>query len=237
MNKYIVAIGGGEIGQLKTLKIDKKIVSLTKKKNPNLLFIPTASDDSQSYIETVEKIYKKKLGCNTDTLLLINEKPTKSEIEKKIFSADIIYVGGGNTLKMMKLWRRLGIDKMLISAYNKGTILCGISAGAICWFQYGHSDSMSFYNPNSWDYVRVKGTGILKGTMCPHFNGQTRGIKRKQSFSKMMQRKGGLGIAIDNCAAIIFCNESLKIINSKKDAKAYTLSKKSKKIITTPIPS
>jgi dipeptidase E len=235
MNKHIVAIGGGEIRQLKTLAIDKKIVSLSGKKHPRLLFIPTASSDSKNYVQAIEKVYGKKLGCKTDSLLLLREKPNKKEIEGKILSADIIYIGGGNTLKMMKLWRLLGVNKLLKSAYNNGTILCGISAGAICWFEYGHSDSMSFYNPNDWNYIRVKGLGLLKGLLCPHFDGQTRGTKRKKSFSQMIKKMGGLGIAIDNQAAIIFCNDSFRVIHSKKDSKAYKLFKKDEKIISIQI--
>lgn len=235
MNKYIVAIGGGKIRQLKTLAIDKEIVSLTGKTHPRLLFIPTASSDSKNYVQAVEKVYCKKLGCKTDSLLLLREKPSKKEIEENILSADIIYVGGGNTLKMMKLWRLLGVDKLLKSAYNNGTVLCGISAGAICWFEYGHSDSMSFHYPDNWDYIRVKGTGLLKGLLCPHYDGQTRSIKRKKSFSRMIEKVGGLGIAIDNHAAIIFHNDSFRIINSKKDSKAHKLFKKDGKIISIPI--
>lgn len=235
LKKYIIAIGGGEIHQLKTLAIDKTIVGLTNKKHPRLLFIPTASSDSENYVQAIEKVYGKKLDCKVESLLLLREKPSKKEIKEKILSADIIYVGGGNTLKMMRLWRRLGVDKLLKSAYNKGTVLCGISAGAICWFEYGHSDSMSFYHPDDWNYIRVKGMGLLKNLMCPHFDGQTRGIKRKKSFSQMIQKVGGLGIAVDNHAAIIFRNDSYKVINSKKESKAYKLFKRGGKVVSVPI--
>ncbi len=235
MNKYIVAIGGGEIRQLKTLAIDKEIVSLTGKKHPQLLFIPTANSDSENYMQAIEKIYGKKLGCKIDNLLLLRKKPSGKEIKEKILSADIIYVGGGNTLKMMNLWRRHGVDKLLKTAYDNGRVLCGISAGAICWFEYGHSDSMSFYNSDNWDYIRVKGMGLLKGLLCPHFDGQTRGIKRKKSLSQMIEKVGGLGIAIENHAAIIFRNDSFRVINSKKDSKAHKIFKKNGKITSIPI--
>jgi dipeptidase E len=232
---HLIAIGGGDIRQLKTLAIDKQIVALAKKKSPKLLFIPTASSDSETYVQAIEKVYGQKLGCKVESLLLLREKPSRQEIKDKILSADIIYVGGGNTLKMMKLWRKLGVDKLLKTAYNKGTILCGISAGAICWFDYGHSDSMSFYHPNDWDYIRVKGLGIIKGLACPHYDGETRGIKRKNSFSKMLYKFGGTGIAIDNHAAIIFTNNAFRIINSKKGAGAYKLTKHKGKTVITPM--
>lgn len=136
--KKLVAIGGGEIGQsgypVETTKIDKEIIRLTGKRNPRLLFIPTASSDSKSYFEAVKKHFGKRLGCKTDVLYLIKEKPTRKEIEEKILNSDMIYVGGGNTLKMMKVWRKTGVDKVLKQAYNKGVVLSGLSAGSICWF-------------------------------------------------------------------------------------------------------
>jgi len=105
--KKIIAIGGGEIGRpgypVETTKIDKEIINLTGKKNHRLLFVPTASADSELYFETVKKHFGKTLGCKTDVLYLINNDLSKKEIEQKIFGSDIIYVGGGNTLKMMKV--------------------------------------------------------------------------------------------------------------------------------------
>jgi dipeptidase E len=98
----IIAICGGEIGRpgtkVETNAIDKEIIKLSGKKNPLLLFIPTASSDSESYYEVVKKHFGKKLGCRTDVLYLIKDKNTKTEIRNKILSADIIYVGGGDTL-------------------------------------------------------------------------------------------------------------------------------------------
>lgn len=227
MKKYIVAIGGGEVGKLETLSIDKEIVGLSNKKNPRLLFIPTASSDSEIYIKKISDIYGERLGCKIDNLLLISNRPSKEEIEEKILASDIVYVGGGNTLKMMKLWRSLGVDKILKIAYKRGIILCGLSAGAICWFEYGHSDSMSFYNSESWDYIRVKSTALLRGTLCPHFNGQTNSILRKDSFIKMIKKFGGSGIGIDNHAAIVFRDDECKVIRSRNDSMVYKIFKKS----------
>jgi len=113
-------------------------------------------------------------------LFLIDAPPSAREIERKILSADIIYVGGGNTLYMMRVWRRLGVERLLRTAYEEGIVLAGISAGAICWFDSGHSDSMSFYNPRDWQYINVKGLGLIKGVHCPHYNSMTRGVARRR---------------------------------------------------------
>jgi len=173
----IVAIGGykrnrGEKGEPfdTPLKIDKQIVELTGKQQPKVLFIPTASSDDAGYVRAIHEVYGEKLGCTVDVLRLISEKPTHAEIATKIRWADIIYVGGGNTLMMMNLWRRLGVDKLLKEAYARGAVCCGVSAGSICWFEYGVSDSRQFKNKSSHEYIRVSGLGLLKGMHCPHYD-------------------------------------------------------------------
>ncbi len=158
------------------------------------------------------------------------------EIKKKILGADIIYVGGGNTLKMVKLWQRLGVDKLLKTAWQRGIVLCGISAGSICWFESGHSDSMSFYNKKKWKYINVSGLGFLKGIHCPHYNSKTLEVPRKKDFQKMIQKIGGMGIAIDNNCAIEFLDNKYRVINSKNYAKAFRVFKKNGKVISEIIP-
>lgn len=165
----IIAIGGGEIGRLgypiETEKIDREIIKLTGKKKPKLLFLPTASADSEGYFKTVKKYFGKKLGCYVNVLYLTKEKLSKKEIERKILISDIIYVGGGNTLYLMKIWRKLEVDKILEKAHKKGIVLSGLSAGAICWFKYGNSDSIKF---KKGQYIKVKGLGLIDALMCPH---------------------------------------------------------------------
>src|SRR3989344_476538 len=218
------------------LAIDKEIVRLSGKKRPKLLFLPTASSDSELYWFYVNKHFGKRLGCKTDVLYLIKEKSTMEEIKHKILSADIIYVGGGNTLKMMRLWRRLGVDKLLKQAWRNGTVLCGISAGSICWFESGHSDSMSFYSPKNWKYINVQGLGFIKGIHCPHYDSETLGVPRKNNFRDMIKKIGGMGIAIDNNCAIEFLDNQFRIITSKENAKAYRIFKQNGKLITRNIP-
>jgi dipeptidase E len=233
--KKIVAIGGGEIKYSETLAIDKEIIRLTQKKHPKLLFIPTASSDSEGYYKEIENYFGKKLGCKTDVLYLIKETPSPEEIRNKILDSDIIYVGGGNTLKMMKRWRRLGVDKILKTAWEKGIVLCGLSAGSICWFESGLSDSMSFYNPKKWKYINVRGLGFVKGIHCPHYNKEALGIPIKTHFSNMIQKIGGIGIAIDENCAIEFLGDKFRVIASKKSARAFKVYKKNGKVISQEI--
>ncbi len=230
--KKIIAIGGGEIAKKETLLIDKEIIRLSGKKHPTLLFIPTASSDAQDYWQWVQKYFGKQLGCKTEVLWLLKEHPSKQHIEKKMLSADIIYVGGGNTLKMMRRWRSLGIDKMLYHAWQKGIVLTGISAGSICWFESGHSDSMSFYNEKKWQYINVNGLGFIKGIHCPHYDSETLGVKRKKNFEAMIKKIGGFGIALDDGCALECIDDTYRILTSKKNAQGYKVYKKNGKVVS-----
>ncbi len=127
--KKIVAIGGGEIRTAGTLAIDLVIIRLSNKKNPSFLFIPTASSDNEAYWNHIDHYYGKKLGCKTEVLYLLKSRADINSSHQKILAADIIYVGGSNTLKMMNLWRKLGVDKWLKSAWERGVVCAGSARG------------------------------------------------------------------------------------------------------------
>ena len=213
----IVAIGGGDLSALATEPIDRAIIQLAPKRGgasrPNALFIPTASGDSTEYWEIFDQAYRTSYGCDSD----------------------VLYVGGGNTLKMMRRWRRLGVDEFLRRAHDRGAVLCGVSAGAICWFNSGHSDSMSFYRPDDWDYIAVTGMGLVKGLACPHYNGETAGIPRRQSFHDMVRKKGATGIAIDNDCALAIVDDGYKVLSASPEAGAYTLFIRNSEVVETRI--
>lgn len=220
--RKIIAIGGGEIGRKgvknETLAIDREILNLSGKKNPKLLFVPTASGDAAGYIESVQKYFGEKLGCKIDTLELIAKKYSKKELEDKIFKTDIVYVGGGNTLKMMKVWRKLGVDKILERATKRGIVMAGLSAGSICWFRFGNSDSARFGKNKAASMIKVRGLGIVPALHCPHYDIEK---GRNESLKEMMNKTSGVAIAIDNCAAIEIIGNEYRILKSKKAANAY----------------
>lgn len=227
--KKLVAIGGGEIKDLDTLPIDKEIVRLTGKSHPKALFIPTASNDAEGYWQTFQKIYGEKLGCKPEVLYLIKENPTKREIEEKIFGSDLIYVGGGNTLKMLKIWRKSGVDKLLKRAYERGIVMSGLSAGAICWFRYGCSDSRRFSNPKDNSFMKIKGLDFFNLTLSPH---HIREPQRDKGLIRLMQNTSGIAIALDDNCAIEIVGDNYKIISSRKRVgakKIYYLKGKSYK--------
>ncbi|KKQ32640.1 MAG: Peptidase E [candidate division TM6 bacterium GW2011_GWF2_37_49] len=215
----IVAIGGGEINKRETLAIDQEIIRLSGKKHPSVLFIPTASSDAKEYVDDFIDYYCKHLSCKVDVMKLIKQNISTEEIRDKILSSDIVYVDGGNTL-MMKLWRKLGVDKILEEAYEKNIVLCGISAGAICWFKFGNSDSRQFKNPAA-PLIRVSGLGLLDGLLCPHYHSKKYAKGRADSLKKMMKRTPGKALAIDDFCAIAFVDDSYNVLTSSPGAHAY----------------
>ena len=227
--RKIVAIGGGELKTLETADIDKRIIELTDKTHPKALFIPTASGDAEGYVETFEARYGQHFGCQTRTLKLIQNPPAFEEMSALVLDSDLIYVGGGNTYRMMKIWRRLGLDTVLAEAASRGIVLSGVSAGAICWFRYGHSDSRAFSSNVAWDYIRVSGLRFINAVYCPHYHHE----RREDSFAQMIATRGGIGIACDNNAAIEIVGDHYRVLASAPNAKAYKLFKRKGRAIIT----
>lgn len=224
----LVSIGGGSMAAGATLPIDREIVRAADAKRPSALFIPTASGDPADYCEGFAAIYGGKLGCRVETLLLYRDRPTKSAMQRRIREAELIYVGGGNTLRMMRFWRRLGVDRMLVQAWKRGAVLCGTSAGAICWLCWGNSDSRSFSGKPDWDYIRVRGLGLIDVAGCPHYHGET----REASFAAMIGRYGGPGIALNDHTALQVAGEDYRILTSNESGRAYHLDKRDGEVVT-----
>lgn len=171
----IVAIGGGDLRTRETLGLDRFIVGLAAGGSPAVLFVPTASEDAPEYIEQFTRVYENRLGCRVATLRLIESPPELSEMRALVDDADIIYVGGGNTKRMIARWRTSGFDDLLGRAHRDGKILCGLSAGAICWFDSGFSDSEKFSSPGSdWNYTETHGLSLVQGMFCPHLDSENR---------------------------------------------------------------
>lgn len=215
----IVSIGGGGLHPDGTDAIDREILRLSGKKKPRVLFVPTASEDSADYCERFEAVYGDALNCPTDQLLLYRNRPAQAGIKRKIETADVVYVGGGNTLRMMKFWRKLGIDEMLKRAWRRGAVMCGSSAGAICWLNWGCSDSRSFSGKPNWEYIRVHGLGFANIAGCPHYHGE----KRERAFEEMIRKTGDIAVALDDYAALAIVDDRWKILTSQPGAKAYRL--------------
>ncbi len=217
----IVAIGGGDIGRtgcpVETQEIDEQIIRLTGKSKPKVLFIPTASGDSEIYCQTFDEHFGGRLGCSTDILRLIGPKRADDhEAASRILESDAVYVGGGNTWRMMRIWHRHRVDEVLQEAARRGIVLSGLSAGAICWFRFGNSDSRRFKNPEA-PLIRVSGLNLISATLCPHHDVEA---DRQADLAQMMRRTPGVAIALDNCCAIEIQGDNYRILTSREGARA-----------------
>ena len=232
----IVTIGGGSMRELETLPIDKEIVELSGKSRPRALLIPTATYDSQEPLDIFQEVYGKRLGCDIDVLHLLNVTPTMKELQDTILSADLIYVSGGNTQKMMMRWRKLGVDRVLEAAFDKGIPLSGLSAGCICWYKHGHSNSGFFYSSDKWTgFTRVKGLGLIDAFACPNPQGVTDGMLREPDFHGKILRHGGMGLGIGYNCAIEWVDGEYRIITSDEGAGAYRAFRKRGELVREPI--
>ena len=212
--KVIVPIGGGEISLKSTIEIDKYIVSLVNKETKKVLFIPTASGDMPSYIERFTSLYKE-LGCEVDTLLL-SKTENDNLIRSKIFSSDIIYIGGGNTARMMRIFKRTHVNEYLKLAYEKGIILTGLSAGAMAYFTNGYSDSNRSTNPEA-SLCLVKCLDLIPYCFCPHYNEEER-----KSFDEFVVKKGFNGLALEDNVALVVIDDKIQgIIKSNTNNTGY----------------
>jgi dipeptidase E len=214
----IVAIGGGEIGRpgypVELTAIDAEVVRLTGKRRPLVVFLPTATVDDPLYVRTMEEHYGGRLGCRLEPLTLFDRTRTQADIARVIAAADIVYVGGGNTLRMMKLWRRRGVDRLLQRAASDGTVLAGVSAGAICWCTAGVSDSRSFTSrDDAWPYIAVRGLGLVDLLLCPHHDAEPR---RQDALRRLVPQTRLLGIGLDDCAALEVIDDRYRILSCRE---------------------
>ena len=216
--KRIIAIGGGEIREKTTLKIDEYIAGLAKEhagdKRANALFIPTASHDFMPYYNSFHKIYTGTFDIKTDVALTVFREPDMEKLKEKFLKADLIYVGGGDTVFMIEHWKQSGLLSLIKEAYERGVILAGLSAGAICWFSDIYTDSLK--SEDGTKYAMFKGLNWIKGIISPHYG------QRMLDFDKIVccNYKCAYGIE-DNAALLIEEGEVIGSISS--GGKAYRI--------------
>ena len=220
-NRQIIATGGGGFGRNpKHNKVEKYILNQINKDKPNILFIPTASGEDKNYIINFYSCFSK-LECIPEHITFFQR---TLRLDSLINKADIIYVGGGNTKSMLAVWREWKLDILLKKAYLKGKILCGVSAGAICWFEQGVTDSWAS-NLNSMQCL-----GFIDGMCCPHYQEEK---ERRPSVHKMMKDdKIMSGWSIDGGAAVHFKNGNYyKSLRFYENSNVYHVSKSDKEVI------
>lgn len=228
--KRIIAIGGGEIRSKETLEIDRYVAALAREragdKRPYGLFVGTASHDSMPYFNSFRKTYTSVFDIKADVALTVYGEMDLEKIKGKFEKADFIYVGGGDTLYMLKRWQEFGLLDLIRDAYERGVIICGLSAGAICWFEDIYTDSALVEKEGA--YSMQKGLGWLGGTISPHYN------ERVSDFDEIILSlgEGARAYGVENLSALEFVNGELtRSINA--GGHSYLIENNEKKLIKT----
>jgi dipeptidase E len=228
----IVAMGGGGFSMEPDNPLpDEFVLSLARRRSPRVCFIPTASADSAMYIA---RFYRAFGGRCHPTDLTFNDPQslprnprTSADLPAFVAAQDIFYVGGGNTANLLAVWRTHGLDVLLRRAWKRGAILSGISAGMICWFEGGLTDSFGGLQPMH------DGLGLLRGTACPHDEGEA---GRRAAYHELIAQGGRPGYAADDGAAFHFVGNRLeRVVSSRLGAGAYTVQLKRGRVVETPI--
>ena len=213
MKKHIIAIGGGGFGRNNSSQlIEEYLLSISGKDYPKICFLPTATGDNDSYIVRFYSIFTR-LKCIPSHIEFFKR---TIDIENHIMDQDIIFVGGGNTKSMLAIWNDWGMSQLLQDAYNKGVIMSGVSAGAICWFTSGITDS--------WDNeLRILPClNFISGTCCPHYDEEPARIPYVKKI--LLEEKLTNCISIEGGSAMHFIDgKPYKNVSFKNNKNTYNV--------------
>ena len=224
MKKQIIAIGGGGFGRSPGEGlIEKYILDQSEKDVPNICFIPTATGDNEAYKVNYYSTFSK-LDCLPSHLDFFKRTPDLKEL---ILKQDVIFVGGGNTKSMLAVWKDWGLDLLLKEAYEKGVIMSGVSAGAICWFDQGVTDSWAE------DLKVMDCLGFIEGACCPHYDEEP---QRKPSLNKFITEKVLKSCyAVDGgCALHIEDEKEFKSVVFSENKNSFLVEMKDNKVAEKP---
>ena len=212
--RHVVAMGGGGFStESDNTRLDDFILDLTGASKPRVCFLPTPAGDDPGYA----RLFTETLGkrCSPSVAQLFN--PSDPPVAEVVANADALYVSGGNTVNALAVWRAQGFDRVLRDAWERGVVLCGLSAGSICWFESGVTDSLVLGGGLD---AFTAGLGLLPGSHCPHYDTEE---LRRPTYHRLIGA-GALpaGYAADECAALHFVGTELReVVASRPGPAAY----------------
>jgi dipeptidase E len=212
----IVAMSSGTLtGELQGTLLNDFILGLARTSRPKVCFIPTATGDSADYVVAFYNSFRSG-KCEPSHLMLFNR--TIKDLRSFILDQDVICVAGGNTANMLAVWRTHGLDSILHQAWLNGIILCGWSAGALCWFESGSTDSFG-HDLSAIDNC----LGFLPGSFCPHYDSEDR---RRSTYHRFIDEGLAGGWACEDGTALHFEGTELRrVVSSREGAKVYRVEK------------
>ncbi|MEA2294473.1 MAG: dipeptidase [Solirubrobacteraceae bacterium] len=211
----IVAFGGGGFSmEAGNPLLDQYVMAQTGAARPKVCFLPTASGDADHYIVR----FYRRFACEADAshVSLFRRDKGCGAVDRDIAAhlrrQDLIYVGGGNVISMLGAWRANGIDEALAEAWEAGVVLCGLSAGSLCWFD----EALTAFNG---DPTIVQGLGLLPFSNCVHYDAEP---ERREEYLRFVGDGMTAGYAADDGAALHFRGSELhRVVTSRRTARAF----------------
>jgi dipeptidase E len=226
----IVALGGGGFSMEKDSSLlDDYVLSLIGSRRPRVCFLPTASGDADHY---VVRFYRRfSADCEASHLSLFRrdqggQQGVEDDLASHLLSQDLIYVGGGNVVSMLGVWRAHGLDEVLRRAWREGIVLCGPSAGSLCWFDEALS---AFHGPPR----RVRGLGLLPYSNCVHYDAEP---ARRAEYHSLVSDGMRAGFAVDDGVALHFEGTDLaRVLSSRSNGAAYRVERVAEQVVESPL--
>jgi peptidase E len=227
----IVAFGGGGFSmEAGNPLLDDHVLALTGKERPKVCFIPTASGDADHYIVRFYRTF----SCRAETShvsLFRRDKgagAVEGDLETHLLEQDLIYVGGGSVISLLGAWLAHGLDRVLEQAWRRGTVLCGLSAGSLCWFDEAVT---AFHGAPQ----RVRGLGLLPASNCVHYDGEP---ERRVEYHRMVAEGMCAGYGVEDGAALHFIGTELaEVVSSRPKARAHRVGLVGGEVVETPLVS
>ena len=222
MRTQIIAIGGGALpAELDNLLLVRYFLAQTRRRKPKVAFIGAAGGDSEAGRLRFYAGFSQ-FACRPTHLPLFARTPR--DLESFVLDQDAIFVGGGNTKSMLAVWRDWGLDRCLRTAWERGVVLGGGSAGSICWFEHGVTDSIA------GPLTALPCLGFLAGSNCPHYDSEP---QRRPTFRKLIaSRRLPDGVAADDGVALHYLDGRLaRVVSSRPRAKGYSVARKGSRAI------
>jgi len=202
--------------------LDEFVCGLTGAARPRVCFLPTASGDADHYVVRFYNAFRER--ADPSHVSLFRRERGVTDVREHLLSQDVIYVGGGSVISLLGVWRAHGIDEILREAWTEGVVLCGLSAGSLCWF----ADSLTGFHGET---KRVEGLGLLPWANTVHYDAEP---GRRSAFRAMVADRGRTAFAAEDGAALHFVGTELaQAIASRPNARAYRLAAEGGKVVET----
>jgi dipeptidase E len=222
--RQIVTFGGGGFSMERgNPLLDEFVLRLTGRPRPRVCFLPSASGDADHYIVRFYRAFAAS-RCEPSHLSLFRRERAPVDPREHLLSQDLIYVGGGSVISLIGVWRAHGIDEILREAWERGVILCGLSAGSLCWFADGVS---AFHGPPE----RIEGLGLLPWSNTVHHSSEP---ERQHAVHSWLRQGMPPVYAADDGAALHFVGTEVgQVVASRPEARAYRIEHRHGNVVTT----